>query len=163
MRLRPNEEDRTFDEIQCDAGYIAGVFATGAWLNECRGCKRSLSSIAARAREDAMKNNLSVERGSGNVFEDLGFSPGEAENLQLRAQLMSKIRAEARELTQAQAAKRFGVSQPRINDQLRGKIEKFSLEALVNMLAAAGLRVEMRVKKAAWQRLSCGWHVMKCT
>ena len=52
-------------------------------------------------------------------------------------------------MTQAQAAKRFGVSQPRINDLLRGKIEKFSLDALVNMLAAAGLRVEMRVKKAA--------------
>jgi predicted XRE-type DNA-binding protein len=52
-------------------------------------------------------------------------------------------------MTQAQAAKRFRVSQPRINDLLRGKIEKFSLDALVNMLAAAGLRVEMRVKKAA--------------
>jgi predicted XRE-type DNA-binding protein len=96
-----------------------------------------------------MKSKLKIERGSGNVFEDLGFAPGEAENLQLRAQLMSKIRAEVRDTTQAQAAKRFGVSQPRINDLLRGKIEKFSLDALVNMLAAAGLRVEMRVKKAA--------------
>ena len=62
---------------------------------------------------------------------------------------MSKIRAEVRDMTQAQAAKRFGVSQPRINDLLRGKIEKLSLDALVNMLAAAGLRVEMRVRKAA--------------
>lgn len=95
----------------------------------------------------AMKSKLKIER--GNVFEDLGFSPGEAENLQLCAQLMSKIRAEVRDMTQAQAAKRFGVSQPRINDLLRGKIEKFSLDALVNMLAAAGLRVEMRVKKSA--------------
>lgn len=59
------------------------------------------------------------------------------------------IRAEARDMTQAQAAKLFGVTQPRINDLLRGKIDKFSLDALVNMLAAAGLRVEMRVKKAA--------------
>ena len=61
---------------------------------------------------------------------------------------MSKIRAEVRDMTQAQAAKRFGVSQPRINDLLRGKIEKFSLDALVSMLAAPGLRVEMWVKKA---------------
>ena len=97
----------------------------------------------------AMKSNLKIEPGSGNLFEDFGFSPGEAENLQLRAQLMSKIRAEVRDLTQAQAAKRFGVSQRRIKDLLRGKIEKFSPDALVNMLGAAGLRVEMRVKKAA--------------
>lgn len=58
----------------------------------------------------AMKSKLKIERGSGNVFEDLGFSPGEAENLQLRAQFMSKIRAEVRDMTQAQAAKRFGVA-----------------------------------------------------
>jgi predicted XRE-type DNA-binding protein len=96
-----------------------------------------------------MTSRVKIERGSGNVFEDLGFSPGEAENLQLRAQLMSKIRAETRDMTQAEAARLFGVTQPRINDLLRGKIDKFSLDALVNMLAAAGLRVEMRVKKVA--------------
>jgi predicted XRE-type DNA-binding protein len=96
-----------------------------------------------------MKSRLKIARGSGNVFEDLGFSPGEAENLILRAQLMSKIRTVASDMTQAQAAKRFGVSQPRLNDVLRGKIDKFSLDALVNMLAAAGLRVELRVRKAA--------------
>jgi predicted XRE-type DNA-binding protein len=70
-----------------------------------------------------MKSKLTVQRGSGNVFEDLGFSPGEAENLQLRAQLVSKIRAEVRDLTQAQAAKRFGVSQRGSMILLRGKIE----------------------------------------
>jgi len=96
-----------------------------------------------------MKSRVKIERGSGNVFNDLGFAPEEAENLQLRAQLMSIIRAEARDVTQAQAARLFGVTQPRINDLLRGKIDKFSLDALVNMLAAAGLRVEMRVKKVA--------------
>lgn len=95
------------------------------------------------------KKRLKIERSSGNVFEDLGFSAGEAENLQLRAQLMSKIRAIARGMTQAEAAKRLGVTQPRLNDVLRGKIDKFSLDALVNMLAAAGMRVELRVKKAA--------------
>lgn len=96
-----------------------------------------------------MKSKLKIERSSGNVFEDLGFPPGESENLLLRAQLMSKIRSVTRDMTQAQAAKRFGVTQPRINDLLRGKIDKFSLDALVNMLATAGMRVELRVKKAA--------------
>jgi predicted XRE-type DNA-binding protein len=96
-----------------------------------------------------MSERLKVQRGSGNVFRDVGFATEEAENLLLRAQLMSEIREVARGMTQAQSAKRFGVTQPRINDVLRGKIDKFSLDALVNMLAKAGMRVEMRVKKAA--------------
>ncbi|HWM66268.1 MAG TPA: XRE family transcriptional regulator [Steroidobacteraceae bacterium] len=96
-----------------------------------------------------MSERLKIQRGSGNVFRDVGFAPEEAENMLLRAQLMSEIREVARGMTQAQAAKRFGVTQPRINDVLRGKIDKFSLDALVNMLSKAGMRVEMRVKKAA--------------
>jgi predicted XRE-type DNA-binding protein len=95
-----------------------------------------------------VKARVKIGRGSGNVFSDVGFPPAEAENLLLRAQLMSKIREVARGMTQAEAAKRFGVTQPRLNDVLRGKIEKFSLDALVNMLARAGLHVELRVKAA---------------
>ena len=67
----------------------------------------------------------------------------------LRSQLMSEIQDIAEGLTQAQAAKRLGVSQPRVNDLLRGKIDKFSLDALVIMLNKAGMHVEMRVRKAA--------------
>ena len=96
-----------------------------------------------------MSGRVKVERGSGNVFTDLGFSDAVAENLMLRAQLMSEIREVMRGTTQSNAAKRFGITQPRLNDLLRGKIDKFSLDALVNMLAAAGMRVELRVKKAA--------------
>jgi predicted XRE-type DNA-binding protein len=96
-----------------------------------------------------MTQRVKIERGSGNVFSDIGFAPGEAENLLLRAQLMSRIRDAVRDSTQKEAAKRFGVTQPRLNDLLRGKIEKFSIDALVNMLAGAGMRVELRVKRAA--------------
>jgi len=96
-----------------------------------------------------MSETLKRTRGSGNVFADVGFAPQEAENLLLRAQLMSRIRDAARVTTQREAAKQFGVSQPRLNDLLRGKISKFSLDALVNMLAHAGMRVELKVKKAA--------------
>lgn len=96
-----------------------------------------------------MSERMKMERGSGNVFIDVGFPPAEAENLLLRAQLMSKIRSAARGVAQKDAAKRFGVTQPRLNDLLRGKIEKFSLDALVTMLSNAGMRVELRVKKAA--------------
>lgn len=96
-----------------------------------------------------MAGKIRMERGSGNVFADIGFPPEEAQNLLLRAQLMSRIREAAEGLTQAEAARRFGVTQPRINDLLRGKIERFSLDALVNMLAKAGLRVAIQVRKAA--------------
>ena len=96
-----------------------------------------------------MSEKLKRTRGSGNVFLDVGFPPEEAENLLLRAQLMSRIRDVARGATQREAAKQLGVSQPRLNDLMRGKIGKFSLDALVNMLAHAGMRVELKVKKAA--------------
>ena len=97
----------------------------------------------------AMASKLKMTRGSGNVFLDVGFSPDEANNLMLRAQLMTRVRDAARDATQREAAKRFGITQPRLNDVLRGRIDKFSLDALVNMLAHAGMRVELRVKKAA--------------
>lgn len=96
-----------------------------------------------------MTEKLKRTRGSGNIFADVGFAPDEAENLLLRAQLMSRIRDVVRGMTQREAAKQFGVSQPRLNDLLRGKISKFSLDALVNMLAHAGMRVELKVRKAA--------------
>ena len=96
-----------------------------------------------------MAGKTKMERSSGNIFADIGFPPEEAQNLQLRAQLILRIREVAKGLTQAEAARRFGVTQPRINDLLRGKIEKFSLDALVNMLAKAGLRVALQVRKAA--------------
>lgn len=96
-----------------------------------------------------MTEKLKRTRGSGNVFADVGFAPDEAENLLLRAQLMSRVRDFVRGTTQREAAKQFGVSQPRLNGLMRGKIGKFSLDALVNMLAHAGLRVELKVKKAA--------------
>lgn len=92
-----------------------------------------------------------MTRGSGNVFLDIGFSKAEAENLKLRAELMMRVEDFYRKsgMTQAEAAKRLGLTQPRLNDLLRGKIDKFSLDALVNMLGRAGMRVELRVKNAA--------------
>ena len=96
-----------------------------------------------------MTEKLKITRGSGNVFRDVGFTPGEAENLLLRSELMSRIRDTVKGTTQREAAKLFGVTQPRINDLLRGRIEKFSLDALVNMLGKAGMRVTVTVKKAA--------------
>lgn len=96
-----------------------------------------------------MATKLKVTIGSGNVFRDIGFPEREAENLLLRSELMSQVREVARGYTQQEAAKMLGIAQPRLNQLLKGKISLFSLDALVNMLAKAGMRVSMKVKKAA--------------
>lgn len=93
-----------------------------------------------------MSRRLKIERSSGNVFRDLGFSKSEAENLMLRSKLMSEICQMARGMTRPKAAKRFGITQPRLNELLRGKLDKFSLDALVSMVGA-GLRMQVRVRK----------------
>jgi predicted XRE-type DNA-binding protein len=92
-----------------------------------------------------------ITRSSSNVFADLGFSPDEAEHLRLRAQLMGAIRdvMQRRELTQTQAAELFGCTQPRISDLVRGKIELFSIDILVSMLAQAGVHVGLTIDAAA--------------
>ncbi len=92
-----------------------------------------------------------IRRSSGNVFRDLGFDREEAEHLKLRSELMIEIRKviEARQLTQAAAAALFGVSQPRISDLVRGKIDLFSIDTLIDMLAHAGVRVSFVVKRRA--------------
>ena len=98
-----------------------------------------------------MSDKLKIKRGSANVFRELGFPAEEAQNLLLRSELMTRIErhVKASGLNQKEAAAQLGVTQPRLNDLLKGKIEKFSLDALVNMLGRAGMRVELSVRKAA--------------
>lgn len=96
-----------------------------------------------------MAGKSKITEGTDNIFRDLGFAEDEAENLKLRAALMSEVRSLAAGTTQQEAAQLFGITQPRLNDLLQGKIGKFSLDALVNMLGKAGMRVKLTVKKAA--------------
>jgi predicted XRE-type DNA-binding protein len=86
-----------------------------------------------------------------SVFSDLGFKPAEAENLRIRSAMMRALVGFIRDnkLTQARAAELLGVTQPRISDLMRGKIDLFSIDSLVNLLAAVGLRVDVRVKSVA--------------
>lgn len=92
--------------------------------------------------------DTTITMGSGDVFTDLGFSPAESRNLRLRSQMMTALRKfiEKEGLTQADTAKRLKVSQPRVSDLTRGKISRFSLDTLVNMLSDAGLEVDFRIK-----------------
>lgn len=88
-----------------------------------------------------------ITKGTGNVFQDLGFEPQEAQNLLLRAQAWTAIVGWHRKsgLTQAQAAKMLGITQPRLNQLLKGKLTEFSLDALVNISAAAGMKITLTV------------------
>ena len=90
-------------------------------------------------------------KSGGDVFTDLGFAPAEAANLRIRSAMMRALVAFVRQqdLTQKQAAKLLRVTQPRVSDLMRGKIHLFSIDNLVVLLAAAGLRVDLKVKKAA--------------
>ena len=105
--------------------------------------------MATKAKTKARK--LLIERGSGNVFADIGFAPAEATNLRLRSELMMRVERFVRETgaTQSAAARALGLTQPRLNALLKGRIDLFSLDALVNMLARAGIGVELKLRKAA--------------
>lgn len=91
----------------------------------------------------------SHRRASSNVFEQLGFSAEEAENLKVRSSLMTQLTKliADRGMTQEQAAQMLGVTQPRISDLKRGKIERFSIDMLILMLTAAGAEVKVLVKR----------------
>jgi predicted XRE-type DNA-binding protein len=98
-----------------------------------------------------MTKKLNVVVGSDNVFRDLGFPEAEAQNLLLRADLVVHIRKVIDKLgvTQAEAAKRADITQPRMNDLIRGRTQKFTLDALVNVAAQLGYTVKLSLKKAA--------------
>jgi predicted XRE-type DNA-binding protein len=86
-----------------------------------------------------------------SVWDAIEDSPAQAENMKLRSALMIALKDHiaGAGLSQSEAAKLLGVTQPRVSDLVRGKIELFGLDSLVNMAASAGLRVKMRVSRAA--------------
>jgi len=86
-------------------------------------------------------------KSSGNIFLDLGFRAHEASVMLLRAQLAEALRRwmERERVTQAEAAKRLGITQPRISEIVRGKVELLSLDYLVALCAKAHLDVGLRL------------------
>lgn len=86
-----------------------------------------------------------------SVWDAIEDSPGEAANMKARSDVLSAIQRTVAGWhgTQAAAAKRLGITQPRLNDLMRGKIDKFSLDALMNLAARAGLSVRVTVARSA--------------
>jgi predicted XRE-type DNA-binding protein len=86
-----------------------------------------------------------------DVWDAIEATPAKAANMRVRADLMIAIHkaVNAWDVTQAAAAKRLGLTQPRMNDLMRGRISKFSLDALVNVAGGAGLAVRVQVRRKA--------------
>ena len=86
-----------------------------------------------------------------SVWDAIEETVEEAQNMKLRSSLMMALQEHISraKLNQAQAAKLFGVTQPRISNLMHGKIDLFAIDTLVNMASAAGIRVEMRLRKVA--------------
>jgi len=93
---------------------------------------------------------MSKPESYASVWGAIADTPEQAANLRARAELMQKIvaRLKQRDWTQAEAARRCGVTQPRINDLLRGRVSRFSLDALVNIATALGCRVRVDLEAA---------------
>ena len=135
------------------AGYQLHLVQSGQVLSDWKpmatvgpGCRE------ARIRDagDAYRGDAVTIKGYASVWDALEDTPGEAENLKIRSTLMQELTAHITRagMTQSAAAQQFGVTQPRISDLMRGKIDLFSIDTLVNMLAAAGLKVDLRVRQA---------------
>src|SRR5271157_378735 len=138
-----------------------GNIASSMWPSSrtpfmcCMSSPRKPEDILARRRagEEALPringkaDVMRANKGSENVFVDCGFPPAEAENLRIRAKMMMALTAyiQERKITQSRAAKIMGVSQPRISDLVRGKIGLFTIDTLVNMVSAAGLKVDVDI------------------
>jgi predicted XRE-type DNA-binding protein len=86
-----------------------------------------------------------------SVWDAIEDTPEEAENMKLRSTLMMALKNHITRtgLSQSQAARLFGVTEPRVSDLMRGKIDLFAIDALVNMAVAAGMHVEICVLEAA--------------
>jgi predicted XRE-type DNA-binding protein len=86
-----------------------------------------------------------------SVWDALEDTAAEAANMRARSELMIAVRSkiESWKVSQTEAARRLGLTQPRLNDLMRGRIDKFSLDALINLARPAGLSVRLKIGKAA--------------
>src|SRR3954471_22134324 len=104
----------------------------------------------------AKRRAVRVTPSTGNVFRDVGFSKEESEHLLVRADLLIQVQKAiaSRGLKQAEAAKVLRVTQPRVSDLLRGRIDLFSTDGLIDMLARLGIGVRLVAKPAKSRKVA---------
>jgi predicted XRE-type DNA-binding protein len=100
--------------------------------------------------------SVRVTPSTGNVFRDLGFSKEESEHLLVRADLLIQVQKAiaSRRLKQTEAATILRVTQPRVSDLLRGRIDLFSTDALIDMLARLGVGVRLVVRPSRSRKVA---------
>jgi predicted XRE-type DNA-binding protein len=142
-RMPDGKQDTSWIEYSADSTRMIG--------GPCRRSVREFvisggAAIAGTDGEEAMSTEVFE-----SVWDALEDTPTEAENMKLRSSLMIAINEAVASwgMTQTDAAKRLGVTQPRLNDLLRGRVGKFSLDALVALAARAGLAVHLEITLAA--------------
>ena len=103
----------------------------------------------SKEKDNKKNKRLKIERSSGNIFVDLGFTQEEAANLTLRSQLMLVVKETIKERgwTQQQAAKELAIHQPRVSDLMKGRLSEFSLDALVCMVEKLGYEIQLKLKE----------------
>src|SRR5437773_4106342 len=128
-----------------------GRWPPATWSWPASGSEPWSASAAKQAkREGKLPTKLKITPSTGNVFRDLGFRREEAEHLLIRADLMIQVQKmiASRRLKQNAAAKILRVTQPRVSDLLRGRIDLFSTDALIDMLARLGAQVRLVLRSS---------------
>ena len=151
LRIRTRLEHRVF--------YIAklseGIYVLHAFEKRTRKTPQADVDLAKTRRS---KNPMSakITRSSGNVFRDLGFPASEAAHLLIRSELMIQLRKiiESRGLKQAEVARMLRVSQPRVSALMKGRIDLFSVDTLIDMLARAGFKVKVALIKSSPRKVA---------
>jgi predicted XRE-type DNA-binding protein len=130
----------------CGCGLRASRLLEEDAPNGKTGCRFGGNADAGTIGEEAVTSEVFA-----SAWDALEDTQAEAENMRLRSSLMIAISeaVAAWHVTQMEAARRLGVTQPRLNDLLRGHVGKFSLDALVAIAARAGLSVHLEITKAA--------------
>jgi predicted XRE-type DNA-binding protein len=134
------------------AKFADAVYVLHCFQKKTEKTSKSDLDLASKRYRDLLEGarQMSNQRFT-NVWDAIEDTPEEAENMKLRSALMRALKNHISQtgMSQAQAAKLFGVTQPRVSDLMRGKINLFGLDALVNMATAAGLHIELRVREVA--------------
>ena len=144
---------------RADAIYVLHAFEKKTQktsANDLRTGRERFGALAKLRQQLAKRNAVRVTPSTGNVFRDLGFSNEESEHLLVRADLLIQLQKAiaSKGLKQAEAARVLRVTQPRVSDLLRGRIDLFSTDALIDMLARVGVGVRLVVKSARSRKVA---------